>query len=35
MSSEVFGTAFVLIVAIPVGLILGAALLKIQGVEKE
>ncbi len=35
MSSEVFTTAFVLIVAVPIGLVLGAALLKIQGFEKE
>lgn len=32
---EIFGTAFVIIIAVPIGLALGATLLKIQGVEKE
>lgn len=35
MGSEVFGTAFIIIVAVPIGLALGAVLLKIQGVGKE
>jgi hypothetical protein len=35
MGSEIAGVAVVFFVAIPLGLVLGAAMLKIQGVEKE
>ncbi len=35
MGGEIFGTAAVFWIIIPIGLFLGAALLKIQGVEKE
>ncbi|ABB58456.1 cytochrome b6-f complex subunit PetM [Synechococcus elongatus] len=34
MAGEIFGTAFLFIVLVPVGLALGAFLLKVQGVQK-
>ena len=35
MGGEIFGTAALFFIVIPVGLAMGAVLLKIQGVEKD
>ena len=35
MGGEIFGTAALFFFIIPIGLAMGAALLKIQGVEKD